>query len=161
MVQIKAQVARIPRALTEFALLLFLFSISTGCTHGPLSHVPPFRAPLPPAPGSLSCEAMPSSVYPGDLLTVTGTAAGFDPRRPASYNWSAPGLTVSGTSTTVTLQTGGLQPGTYTVSGHVTVGTKPDQMADCKALFTVKSFQPPTVSCSANPATVMPGTLPS
>ncbi len=30
-------------------------------------------------------------------------------------------------------------------------------MADCTASFTVKAFEPPTISCSANPSTVNPG----
>ena len=36
-------------------------------------------------------------------------------------------------------------------------GNKPGQMADCSADFTVKAFEPPTISCSANPSTVNPG----
>jgi outer membrane protein OmpA-like peptidoglycan-associated protein len=43
------------------------------------------------------------------------------------------------------------------VTGHVTEGPKPGQSADCTATFTVQQFQPPTVSCSANPTTVKPG----
>ena len=30
-------------------------------------------------------------------------------------------------------------------------------MADCSAPFTIKPFEPPTISCSANPSTVNPG----
>ncbi len=30
-------------------------------------------------------------------------------------------------------------------------------MADCTATYTVKQFEPPTISCSANPSTVAPG----
>ncbi len=30
-------------------------------------------------------------------------------------------------------------------------------MADCSAPFTIQQFQPPTVTCSANPSTVAPG----
>jgi len=30
-------------------------------------------------------------------------------------------------------------------------------MADCSAQYTIKAFEPPTVSCSANPSTVAPG----
>jgi hypothetical protein len=30
-------------------------------------------------------------------------------------------------------------------------------MADCSAQFTVRAFEPPTISCSANPASVNPG----
>ena len=34
---------------------------------------------------------------------------------------------------------------------------KPGQTASCSATFTVKEFEPPTISCSANPSTIMPG----
>jgi outer membrane protein OmpA-like peptidoglycan-associated protein len=36
-------------------------------------------------------------------------------------------------------------------------GLKPWQMANCSASFTVKEFEPPTISCSANPTTIKPG----
>ena len=36
-------------------------------------------------------------------------------------------------------------------------GLKPNQTADCSADFTVKPFEPPTISCSASPTTVRPG----
>jgi outer membrane protein OmpA-like peptidoglycan-associated protein len=54
----------------------------------------------------------------------------------------------------VTVDTKALNPGTYTVKGHVEEGKKPGQFADCSATVTVTQFQPPTVSCSANPTTV-------
>jgi hypothetical protein len=44
------------------------------------------------------------------------------------------------------------------VTGHVSEGVKPGQMADCAPVsFTVKRFEPPTISCSANPSTLGPG----
>ena len=36
-------------------------------------------------------------------------------------------------------------------------GPKPDQTADCSATFTVKGYEPPTISCSASPSTINPG----
>lgn len=112
---------------------------------------------MPPPPVQYSCSVNPSSVFPGEQVTVTGTANNLNPKKTASYSWSGQGLTVNGTSTTATIDTGSLQPGTYTVSGHVTEGKKPGQAADCTAQFTVKQFEPPTVSCTANPTTVKPG----
>ena len=35
-----------------------------------------------------------------------------------------------------------LNPGSYTVKGHVTEGNKPGEMADCSAPFTIQQFQP-------------------
>ena len=34
---------------------------------------------------------------------------------------------------------------------------KPYEMADCTASFTVKAYEPPTISCTANPSTIKPG----
>jgi outer membrane protein OmpA-like peptidoglycan-associated protein len=81
----------------------------------------------------------------------------LDPKKTATYNWSVSGGTITGTSSTANVATAGLAPGTYTVKGHISEGTKPGQMADCSADFMVKAFEPPTVSCSANPSTVNPG----
>ncbi|PNB03732.1 hypothetical protein C1Y01_30570, partial [Pseudomonas sp. FW306-02-H05-BA] len=67
------------------------------------------------------------------------------------------GGTVSGTSNTANVTTTNLNPGSYTVKGHVSEGNKPGEMADCSAPFTVQAYQPPTVTCSASPSTVAPG----
>ena len=50
-------------------------------------------------------------------------------------------------------------PGTYTVKGAVKEGKadKPWETADCTASFTVKAYEPPTISCTANPSTIKPG----
>ena len=97
------------------------------------------------------------SVFPGDPVTITGTAVNLNPKKQATYTWAGQGLQVKGDSSTGTVDTASLQPGQYTVTGHVTEGKKPGQMADCSANFTVKQFEPPTISCSANPTTVNPG----
>ena len=112
---------------------------------------------VPPPPVTYTCAVSPTTVFPGDPVTVTGTALMLDPKKTATYTWTATGGTVTGTSSTANVATAGLAPGTYTVKGHVAEGAKPGQMADCSADFTVKPFEPPTVSCSANPSTVNPG----
>ncbi|RZU39996.1 OmpA family protein [Edaphobacter modestus] len=112
---------------------------------------------IPPPPVTFTCSASPSTAYPGDPITVTGTAANLNPKKTPTYNWTSDGGTVSGTETTANVTTTNLNPGSYTVKGHVSQGNKPGDMADCSAPFTVQQFQPPTVSCSANPSTVAPG----
>jgi len=112
---------------------------------------------IPPPPVTYTCSASPSTVYPGDPITVTGTAANLNPKKTATYNWTSDGGTVSGTSNTANVATTNLNPGSYTVKGHVSEGNKPSELADCSAPFTVQQFAPPTVSCSANPSTVAPG----
>ncbi len=115
----------------------------------------------PPAPVTYACSVSPESGYPGDPMTVTGTAMNLNPnpKKVVSYTWTTNGGTVSGTSSTDNIDTKATAPGTYTVNGHVSQGAKPKpgQMADCTASYTVKAFDPPTISCAASPSSVNPG----
>ena len=110
----------------------------------------------PPPPVTFACSANPTSVFPGEAVTITGTADMLNPKKKAVYTWSGvAGLT--GTDTTAKIDTTSLAPGSYTAKGNVSEGPKPGEAADCTATFTVKQFEPPTVSCSANPTTIKPG----
>lgn len=112
---------------------------------------------IPPPPVTYTCTVSPTTVFPGDPVTATGTALNLNPKKTATYSWTSTGGTVSGTSSTANIDTKDAAPGSYTVKGHVSEGNKPGMMADCSADFTVKAFEPPTLSCSANPSTVSPG----
>jgi outer membrane protein OmpA-like peptidoglycan-associated protein len=115
----------------------------------------------PPPPVTLACSASPASVFPGDPVTVTATAGLLDPKLNAIYTFSGDGVTGNGASATVA--TAALAPGTYTVKCGVKEGKpgkeglKPWQTADATATYTVKAFEPPTISCSASPSTIKPG----
>jgi outer membrane protein OmpA-like peptidoglycan-associated protein len=110
---------------------------------------------LPPL--AYSCSVNPSAVFVGDSIAVSGTALNLDPAKTAVYTWSADGGTVSGTSSTASIDTKDAAPGTYTLKGHVSEGDKPSDSADCTAPYVVKAIEPPTVSCSASPVTVVSG----
>jgi outer membrane protein OmpA-like peptidoglycan-associated protein len=113
---------------------------------------------VPPPPVAYTCTAAPSPAFPGDPITVTGTASNLNPKKTAAYSWTGgEGVKVTGDSNVGQIDTGSLAPGNYTVTGHVSEGQKPGQFADCTANFTVKQYDPPTISCSANPTTVQPG----
>ena len=112
---------------------------------------------IPPPPVTYSCSVNPSTVFPGDPITVTGVALNLNPKKTATYTWTTDGGAITGTSATANVDTKAAAPGSYTVKGHVTEGVKPGQMADCSATFTVKAFDPPTINCSANPSSVNPG----
>ena len=115
---------------------------------------------VPPPPVTLACSVTSptGTIYPGDVVTVTGTATNLNPKKDATYNWTADGgATVTGTSNVASLDTKSVQPGTVNVKGHVSQGTKLGQFADCTVPVTVAPFQPPTITCSANPSTVNPG----
>jgi len=115
----------------------------------------------PPPPVTLACSVNPASIFPGDPVTVTATAGNLNPNLNAIYIWSGTGVTSSGTIASVA--TGSLAAGTYTVKGTVKEGKagkeglKPGESADCTASYQVKAFEPPTISCSANPSTIKPG----
>jgi hypothetical protein len=122
-------------------------------------------ANTPPPPVTLACSASPSSIFPGDPVTITATAGDVEPKFNVVYSWSGvPGLKGAGTSASLdSAATGSLSAGTYTVKAEVKEGKpgkeglKPGQTADCSASITVKAYEPPTISCSASPGTINPG----
>jgi outer membrane protein OmpA-like peptidoglycan-associated protein len=73
------------------------------------------------------------------------------------YTWSVDGGVVTGVESTAKIDTTNLAPGAYTLKGHVSEGDRPGENADCTAQYVVKAFEPPTVSCVANPSSVISG----
>jgi len=101
-----------------------------------------------------TCSANPVAVFPGDPVTVTGSASNVNAKQPETYNWSTPAGPVKGSGASVTVSS--QKPGSYTITGHVSQGSKPGQSADCTTSFLVHSYDPPTVACSASPSTLDP-----
>jgi len=118
-----------------------------------------FGSIVPPPPVTYACAvtAPTGTIYPGDPVTITGTATNLRPKKDVHYTWTSDGGTVSGESNVASIDTKTLSAGNYTVKGHVEQGPKPGWFADCTAAFTVTAFQPPTISCSANPSTLNAG----
>ena len=114
----------------------------------------------PPVPVGLSCSASPREVYPGDPVTATMSAQNFNPQHTVTYSWSGAGGNLSGTSSTATIDTTALAPGTYAAIGTATDSRESkNNKATCSANFSVKArpMNPPQVSCSASPSTVKSG----
>ena len=115
----------------------------------------------PPPSVTLGCSANPDTVYPGTDVAITSSAGNLDPKMNVIYSYSGSG--VQGSGATATVNTASLAPGSYTVNCAVKEGkkgkegAKPWQAATASTTFTVKAFEPPTISCSANPATIKPG----
>jgi hypothetical protein len=108
-----------------------------------------------------SCSIQPSEVMVGEPVTATTSATNFNPKHPLSYTWNSTGGKVTSKDNTATIDTNGVAGGSYTVSAHVTdPKMKKNGEASCTANFTVKEppKNPPTMSCSANPASVQSGT---
>jgi len=115
-----------------------------------------------PQPLALSCSPNKTSVYPGEPVVVTATAGNLNFGKSVTYSWSGAG--VRGSETTGTVDTHSLAPGTYTVRAQVRedrpsracLRVIPARWADCSASFTVKAFEPPTLSITASPSTLYP-----
>ncbi len=104
-------------------------------------------------PVTLACSVNgPSTVFPGESINLVATPTNLNPKKKATYTWSGDG--VSGMDANGKVATANLAPGTYTAKANVSEGSKPGQSADCTAQYTIKQFEPPTVSCSANPTSI-------
>ena len=120
-----------------------------------------FGTMAPPPSATIACAAEPNAVFPGEPVTVTATANNLLPKDHVVYSWSGQGVT--GTDTTAKVDTSNLAPGSYTVNCGVKEGKpgkeglKPWESASSTATFTVKEYEPPTISCSANPTDLKPG----
>ena len=114
-------------------------------------------------PITLTAAATPPAIFAGEPVTVTATAGAVSTKKKVSvvYSWS--GESVTGSGATATVATTTLAPGTYTVKAEVKEGKpgkeglKPGQSAEASATYTVKPFEPPTISCSASPTNIKPG----
>jgi hypothetical protein len=116
----------------------------------------------PPPQLTVACSANPTSVFPGDPVNLASTVGSQDPKEDVVYGWSGDG--VKGNGANATVDTSALSPGTHTVKCSAKEGKpgkeglKPWQVAqEGTTTFTVKEFEPPTISCSVNPTTIKPG----
>ena len=116
------------------------------------------------APLSAACSTSPSTpVFAGEPVTVTTSGTNFTPKHTLTYAWTATGgKLASASAASSSIDTTGLAPGTYTANATITDPKwKKANSASCSTSFTVKPFNPPTVTCSASPATVKSGEMSS
>ena len=108
-----------------------------------------------------ACAAQPTTVMVGEPVTVTVTPSNFNPKHKVGYTYTTTGGKLTPKDTAATVDTAGMTGGTYDVNATATdARMKKNNVASCKASFTVKEppKNPPTMSCSANPAVVQTGT---
>lgn len=114
----------------------------------------------PPTAPSAQCSAQPAEVMVGEPVTVNLTTSNFNPKHTLQYNWSSTGGKITGKDATASIDTNGVAGGSYTATAQVTdPRAKKNNQATCSANFTVKEppKNPPSMSCSANPASVAAG----
>lgn len=92
--------------------------------------------PRPNRPPTISCSASPSSMQPGGRVHIAAVASDPD-SDPLTFSWESSGGHVAGTGSEVDLDTAGLSPAHYTVSGHVSDGR--GGTAACRAEFTIEA----------------------
>ena len=112
----------------------------------------------PPQAVQLGCSVQPALVHPGESLIVTGSTLFLNPKVRPVWHWETTGGTAKPDEGTVALDTAGLAPGEYTVVGRVADGRRARNQAVCSVAFQVKAFDPPSVRCTATPASVVSGT---
>jgi hypothetical protein len=103
------------------------------------------------------CSLQPQRVFVGDPVTVSLQTDNLDPRKKVTYSWTSTAGTVRGSGESVTIDTKGLAAGSYSVNASVVQGHKPSERARCSASFALRTYDPPTVTCVANPDRVKPG----
>ncbi|MGO9086225.1 MAG: OmpA family protein [Candidatus Sulfotelmatobacter sp.] len=115
-------------------------------------------APVTP---TAACSVQPTQVMVGEPITATVAGSNFNPKHSVTYAWSGNGGQVTGKDTTASIDTSNVAPGNYTVTAHVTdPKANKNNEASCSASYTVKPLppkNPPTVSLSASPASVVTG----
>src|SRR5580704_5511755 len=94
--------------------------------------------PAPAAP-TMSCTANPSAVNAGERATITAVVNDVS-GTPITYSWQANAGQVIGTGASVQLDTSGLAPGTYTVTGRAENGVH--SACDCSTTVTVQAPPP-------------------
>ncbi len=114
----------------------------------------------PPAPLAATCSINPTSVMAGEPVTMTTTAANIPKNHTVEYKFTSTGGNLTPKDNTAAVATTGLAPGQYTVNATATdPKAKKTPPATCNAAFTIQEppKHPPTITCSANPATVQAG----
>ncbi len=114
-----------------------------------------------PAQPAASCSVQPVEVTAGEAVTANTTASNFNPRHSLTYNWSSTGGQIAGRDSAARIDTNGLAGGSYTATARVSddKASRNRSQAICSATFSVKELpkNPPSVSCSSNPASVPAG----
>jgi len=117
-----------------------------------------FGVPEVVRPVEIGCTTQPGNVFPGEPVVANASVVNMKPGRRAFYTWTTTAGKVTPNDSSATIDTTGLAPGDYTVGAHMSYGSKAKDQATCTAPFSVRAYEPPTITCSANPANPVSGT---
>ncbi|MGB6470421.1 MAG: OmpA family protein [Candidatus Acidiferrales bacterium] len=114
--------------------------------------------PPPSAPMAATCSADPEFVYAGsgDYIAVRADANNPD-NSSLNYSWSADAGAVDGTGPTARWNSSDRAPGTYTIKVRVDNGRIGGAGCSVSVRVAPRPNRPPTISCSADHATVTVG----
>jgi outer membrane protein OmpA-like peptidoglycan-associated protein len=109
-------------------------------------------------PVSAGCSVDKTEVWAGEPVRASVAPHNFNPKHTLKYDWTTNGGKVEGSGDSVTINTTGVAEGqSYNVSVHVTDPKDKKAVASCQSSFATKKRLPPTISCSANPGSVVQG----
>ena len=118
--------------------------------------------PLPPDSVTATCSADKTSVMEGSSDYVTANVAATDANgRPLNYSWTASGGEIIGTGPYVRWNPSGVGGGSYVLTARVDNGAGKGASCSSSVAVQPKPVAAPTMSCSANPATVVAGERPT
>ncbi len=103
--------------------------------------------PRPNRPPTVSCSADRTTVLVGERARITARAEDPDGDT-LNYAWRTNGGRIVGSGSSVQLDTSGVQPGTYTVTGRVEDGR--GGAADCSVSISVQAPPPPPQASKLN-----------
>ncbi len=103
--------------------------------------------PRPNRPPVISCSADRTSVLLGERVNITAVASDPD-NAPLTYSWRTSGGQIIGSGASVQLDTTGIAPGRYTVTGRVDDGR--GGAADCSVAVDVQAPPPPPQASKIN-----------
>jgi hypothetical protein len=118
-----------------------------------LGNLKPESAVIPP----FNCSADPGNPFPGDPVTISSSVIDVNPKHHPTYIWTSTGGKIVGAGASAAVDTATMEPGTYNVEGKLVEGDKQRLVASCTTSFTVRPFEPPTLSCAADKAAINSG----
>src|SRR6266700_857693 len=114
--------------------------------------------PPPNHPPVVSASVNPAKVFAGSGDSVVVQAQASDPDNdPLTYTWSASGGAIEGNGAEVRWNSNGVAEGSYTMTVKVDDGKGGTASASTGVRVDPRPNRPPTINCTANPATVEVG----